>query len=116
MFISVGEGEVVEVEVVAQYQRCQFERLLEVEEEGVRLLMLEEVEVEVEVPLLILEEVEEEGVLLLILGEVEEEEVNLLQQEEVAAGRRHLTERLAVEGEVGGEMWVRSWMVGEGGG
>lgn len=93
MSVSVGEEEEEEEVEVAQTQRCQAERVVvEEEEEEGNLPIQEEVE------------------------EVEEEEENLPIQEEAVAGRRCSTERLAVEGEVGGDMWVRSSLAEEGGG
>lgn len=88
---------------MAQHQRCHCE--------GVVV----EVEEEAENQLLIPIEGEEEEDQLQILEEVEEEEGNLPLQEEVevAAGTCHLTERLVVV--VGGDMWVRSSWVEEGG-
>lgn len=70
------------------------------EEEGAHLLTLVGVE----------EEVEEDQHLI-----PEEEEGHLPPQEEVEAGTCCLTERLAVEGEVGADMWVRSRRVERGG-
>lgn len=73
------------------------------EEEGAHLLT----------PVGVEEEVEEDQ--HLISEEVEEEEGHLPPQEEVEAGTCRLTERLAVEGEVGADMWVRSRRAERGG-
>lgn len=100
MFVSIKE-EVEEV-VVARYQRCQPEEVVEEEE----TLLLTSVEVE-----------EEEAQLLTVVEVVEREVVEdqlLLQEEVVEAGTCHLKARLVV-GEVEGDMWVRLRMVEEGG-
>jgi len=131
MFTSVGEGG-----VEAPYQRCQCEGAVVVEEEGMQLLILEEVVVvgpyqrcqcegavvEVEgMQLLILEEV-----VVVVVGPyqrcqfegvvVVEEGMQLPISEEAEAGRSHLTERLAAEGEVGADPWARPRRTAVGGG
>lgn len=99
MFVRV-EGEVEEVVAKYQWSHC---RGVVVEEEGMHLLTLIVVE----------EEVEEDR--LLVPEEVVEEEGHLLPQVAVEEGTCHLMENLAVEGQVGVDMWVRSLRAEQGG-
>ncbi|TNN74654.1 hypothetical protein EYF80_015201 [Liparis tanakae] len=137
MFTSIAEGG-VEGGEEAPYQRCQCEGAVVVEEEGMQLLILEEVavvvgpyqrcqcegavvEVEGGMQFLILEVVvvpyqscQCEGVVVVVVVVVEEG-MQLPIPEEAEAGRSHLTERLAAEGEVGADLWARSRRTAVGG-
>lgn len=97
------EGEVGEV--VAKYQWSHCRGVVVVEEEGMHLLTL--------MVVVVVEEVEEDR--LLVQEEVVEEEGHLPPQVAVEEGTCHLMENLAVEGQVGVDMWVKSLRAEQGG-